>query len=524
MCRPTTTPGPSPTTATHNVVICGAGPAGLLAAILLLRRNTTSAASASNAPRYRVTLVDPGTDYGKLDADGLNRARSWMIGLSSHGLSAIRDVPGLYDNYIHGLGIDITKAVFGLSKSLKFELNAKDILPDDSAFTVDRNFICAALSRYLIDQYGNDDMFVSHYHSRALYVDGDNKSVVVRQTMEGDSSGTNDGPATNDMTIAYDILLGCDGIRSIVRNAFLTRHRDFEFDLRGTFGYGKSVHVALPEGMDPGTFMFFNEALPNFGSFILPETGNKLNVALGTAMNKECAPELKSEDAAVVAEYFREHWHAFEIDADEAGRQWVAQGWNTISQVHCNFYHSESLSALLLGDAAHATSPQIGQGMNTALADAAALNRLLDENKDDWTVVLPKFSEGRVKEGQALTDLSFYTFSLSARQQLSLMLRQNIRRTMHGIVPWLVDPDPMSEVSKGMRLSEAYHRMSKLGVIPRVRKVNDGIMRDHFEKETGMVRTDDSASIVKNICLYGLPVAAAAAAMAGAFLGGGRGR
>eukprot|EP00961_Rhodomonas_salina_P276603 3737325-Rhodomonas_salina.1 len=42
-----------------------------------------------------------------------------------------------------------------------------------------------------------------------------------------------------------------------------------------------------------------------------------------------------------------------------------------------------------LGDAAHATSPAIGQGMNTALADALAFDELLDKHGDDLQKVLP---------------------------------------------------------------------------------------------------------------------------------------
>ena len=70
-----------------RVVIVGAGPAGLLAAINFLRRE-------KGPVQYCVDLVETGEDYGALDAAGLEKHRSWMIVLSTAGLSALRRVPG----------------------------------------------------------------------------------------------------------------------------------------------------------------------------------------------------------------------------------------------------------------------------------------------------------------------------------------------------------------------------------------------------------------------------------------------
>ena len=70
-----------------RVVIVGAGPAGLLAAINFLRRE-------KGPVQYCVDLVETGEDYGALDAAGLEKHRSWMIVLSTAGLTALRRVPG----------------------------------------------------------------------------------------------------------------------------------------------------------------------------------------------------------------------------------------------------------------------------------------------------------------------------------------------------------------------------------------------------------------------------------------------
>merc|ERR1739842_227611 len=117
----------------------------------------------------------------------------------------------------------------------------------------------------------------------------------------------------------------------------------------------------------------------------------------------------------------------------------------------------------------------------------------------------------RVKEGNALTDLSFYTFSLSQAMQMKLMFGQMLRRKLHFLLPSVFANDPMDEVAKGGKLSEAYHQMSQLGIIQKVRLVNDSMIRDHFERKVGMVRDSDKKSFIKKVILYGLPVACAAA-------------
>ena len=494
------------TATTKRVLIVGAGPAGLLAAINLLRRNEENLDDGTK-PRYQVTLVDPGVDYGKLDEEGLSRFRSWMIGLSAHGLTAVKEIPGLYENHITKLGMQIQEASFAIGGSLNFTSKASDGgFEGIDGFCVDRNYVCGALARYINENFGSSKNpvggtqdFITYYNTKALFVDGEKKRVMVRpnciESPLQRSADNHDANGSEMTGLEYDILLGCDGIRSVTRNAFLTNHRDFEFDLQGDFGTGKSIHVTRPKCINEGHFMILFNCLPNVIAFVLPERGDQLNFGMGWSLNHPPPThELFSDDPKIVAEYLKDNFKSAPFkDApsefyDEFGEQWVKQRMADGQFVHCNFYHSMKLQALLMGDAAHATVPNIGQGMNTALADASALNKLLDEYNDNWEEVLPAFSKLRVKEGNALSELSYHTFSLDPGMQMNIMIRQNIHKMFNKILPeWLLEKEPMSQVAAGMKLSVAYDKMVQYGYMAKSRKINDDIKRGHFERESGMV-------------------------------------
>ncbi|MEC4806886.1 MAG: FAD-dependent monooxygenase [Jaaginema sp. PMC 1079.18] len=107
--------------------------------------------------------------------------------------------------------------------------------------------------------------------------------------------------------------------------------------------------------------------------------------------------------------------------------------------VQCDRFHQGDRIPIL-GDAAHAVSPAIGQGCNSALEDVSLLNNLLDEYQDDWSQVLPQFSQKRVPEAHALHELSQYSFPRSKRLVLEFFLRLTLGRKLHQWFPQQFPP------------------------------------------------------------------------------------
>jgi kynurenine 3-monooxygenase len=60
----------------------------------------------------------------------------------------------------------------------------------------------------------------------------------------------------------------------------------------------------------------------------------------------------------------------------------------------------------LMGDAAHATVPFYGQGMNAGFEDCTVLWDLMQKHNHDWTAIFDEYSRERKPDGDALQDLS----------------------------------------------------------------------------------------------------------------------
>mmetsp|Transcript_37292 Transcript_37292/g.57251 ORF Transcript_37292/g.57251 Transcript_37292/m.57251 type:complete len:508 (+) Transcript_37292:104-1627(+) len=473
MCKPNVLADPSQK---KRVIICGAGPGGILTALYLLRRNDYS---SSKGIKYHVTLVDQRENYGKLNADEIIAHRSWMIGLSTTGVESICGIEGLWDEYLKDAVIPASEFNLHVGKK-QIPVHGKQSDDDDDSKrgVIDRNHVVWALTKSAMTRYGDKkNAFTPMFETKCLYVDGESNRLLVR------------GKDKRDKYLEYDVLIGADGIRSVVRNAFVQNDRYFEFDISDSFATIKHLHIKRPEGVSNRAIHLLGDCLPgSIGAFGLPEKNGNMNLVVGSSNHNSRPEELNSDDPAAVADYFRKNWNCAELDDyDEVAKQWVSQGWSVTGQVHCNTYHSESMSALLLGDAAHATTPTTGMGMNTAFGDAAALNAMLDEHKDDWTVVLPTFSKERIKIGRALTDLSFYLFSMDQLQMILYVISFGIREKLHKFFPWITR-SPQSLIGMGVPLDEVYNQANEIGVIQAIRSTNDRIRREYNEEKWGMVK------------------------------------
>ncbi|MBW4594407.1 MAG: FAD-dependent monooxygenase [Brasilonema angustatum HA4187-MV1] len=387
-----------------KIAIIGAGPSGLLLAHYLLHRGD----------KYQVDIYERRNDPRTVS---FSNSRTYPISLNERGMSALRKIEGL-EEAVKAISVEMTGTMFH-QKNGKTRLTPRK----KPLVTLDRTNLAIALLENLTQKYDNNRLNI-HFNCQCTSVDFAPKKVKL-QNLETEE----------DFTIDYDLLVGADGGRSVVRESFVTTE-DFECEQKYYPNDYKSIYLDSSEKL--GTHL----KADNIHTWRLDD--GTLMVALhqvdGTMSGAINFPPEKNQVANLsttqeVLKFFQSNFPEIgRLMTQEEAEAFLNKPISRILTVRCNRYHQGD-SVLLIGDAAHAVSSSIGQGCNAALEDVVVFDNLLNEYSDNLADVLKQFTIRRKPDGLALVELGDYAFPSSTGLFIEFILRESIAKILHKVSP-----------------------------------------------------------------------------------------
>lgn len=315
---------------TKNALIIGGGIAGPLTAMALQKAGIDS-------------VVYEAYDQG---ADGVGA----FLTLATNGLEALR-VLDLHE-LVAGLGMD--------TRSMRMTSGTGKVLAEfDNGGVTSFGMPSQTLKR--ADLY------------RALRDEALRRGVRIeygkRLTAASIERGSVRARFTDGSTVDGDVLIGADGLRSGTRQIIDPKAPQARYvGLLNTGGFARGLRLQGEPGM--ANFMFGRKCF--FGYLIHP--GGDVWWFANPGRRADPSP---AELAAIT----QEQWRAelMELFKDDAGpvlqiieaTDHILAGWSTYDFPTVPTWHNERM--VIIGDAAHATSPSSGQGVSMAAEDAITL-------------------------------------------------------------------------------------------------------------------------------------------------------
>ena len=391
----------------REAIIIGAGLVGSLWAVYLSKAG------------YNVTIYERRSDIRKAE---ISAGKSINLALSVRGWTAL-DAVGVGDE-IRKIAIPMYgRMMHSLEGDLTYQQYGKE---GQAIFSVSRGKINATMMD-IAETHGNAKI---HYQTECLRVDLKNAVAYLRNTETG-----------LEFEAKADVIFAADGAFSAIRYHSMQKLGRFQYSQNYIAdGYREILLPALPDGSYPmdknalhiwprGRFMMI--ALANEdGSFtctlFMPHEGHEFAFD-------------KLNTKADVDRFFKTVFPDFHQMMPDIADKWEDHPLSNLAIIRCYPWAHGKVG--LMGDAAHATVPFYGQGMNAGFEDCRVLNELMLEHNHDWEKIWEAYSPSRKPNGDALQDLSLDNY-IEMRDLVadpSFLLRKKIEAKFNQLYPnkWL---------------------------------------------------------------------------------------
>jgi len=358
-----------------TATVVGAGLVGSLWAVYLSKAG------------YKVKIFERRDDIRKAE---ISAGKSINLALSTRGWKAL-DTVGVGDE-IRKIAIPMTgRIMHDMEGNLTYQPYGKE---GQAIYSVSRGGVNAKMMD-IAEEHGGAEIF---YNQKCIGADLDKGIVYLENTKTGEKS-----------EYQSDVVFATDGAFSAVRyNAFQKLDR---FNFSQNYIADGYREILLPANED-GSYKLDKNALHIWprGRFMLIALANEdgsFTCTLFMPYEGENSFETLTSKEAVDS-FFKTTFPDFYEMMPNIGEAWEDHPLSSLAIVRC--YPWTQGKTALMGDAAHATVPFYGQGMNCGFEDCSVMWELMQKHNENWNKVFDEYQQLRKPDGDGVQDLSLHNY------------------------------------------------------------------------------------------------------------------